>query len=381
MCDTFAFVGTGGTFFAKNSDRPPDEVQVVDQLPHRVAGGPLHVQYLDLGRDPGAFALPIASQPSWLWGLEHGVNEHRVAIGNEAIYTTDDRWSSQPALLGMDLVRLALERARTAHEAISVLTKLIEVHGQGGSGWHGTNEPYFSSFLVADPRSAWILETSQRSWAAKRIGTGGVAISNRISLSTDFDCSSHDIVQGGDFQVKRDPKAPTQIADHRLAITSRAVSGAAIVNLDSIVATLRDHGPARPALPADIQDDWSGVSVCMHVRGYQATTSSLVSWLPIDPDEHARYWVALGSPCTSVFVPCFDGSMPAALSQADTWHRFVALRNRVETDLTGIDELVAIREVLDPLEHELWTKADSRDPNWSSFASEALDRSLRLLQV
>ena len=74
MCDTLAAVGAHGTLFAKNSDRPTGEIQVVERYRRRVAGPELQTQYLTI-TDPGAAAL-IGSRPTWLWGLEHGVNEH-----------------------------------------------------------------------------------------------------------------------------------------------------------------------------------------------------------------------------------------------------------------------------------------------------------------
>ena len=93
----------------------------------------------------------LGSRPAWLWGFEHGVNEHRVAIGNERVFTVDDAAAASPALIGMDLVRLGLERARTADAAIDVMTELLAAHGQGGIADATNGEPYFSSFLDRRP--------------------------------------------------------------------------------------------------------------------------------------------------------------------------------------------------------------------------------------
>src|SRR5262249_48035077 len=126
--------------FAKNSDRPPGEVQVL--LPHspRPAGPELHTQYLRIA-DAGAHAL-VASHPTWLWGAERGGNERGGASGKEKIGPVDAPHAQAAGLLGMDLVRLGLERGRDADEAFDAVTAALEAHGQGGSGEHGTDEPY-----------------------------------------------------------------------------------------------------------------------------------------------------------------------------------------------------------------------------------------------
>ncbi len=109
-----------------------------------------------------------------------------MAIGNEKLYTSGRPRLRAPALLGMDLVRLGLERARTADEALDVVTGLVEAHGQGGSGEAGRDAPYDSSFLVADPVRAWILETCDRTWVARPVA-GHAAVSNRITLAAGLD--------------------------------------------------------------------------------------------------------------------------------------------------------------------------------------------------
>nr|XP_014429600.1 secernin-2 [Pelodiscus sinensis] len=74
----------------------------------------------------------ILSRPAWLWGAEMGANEHGVCIGNEGVWTKEPLGEGE-ALLGMDLVRLGLERGRSAHEALQARTALLERYGQGGS--------------------------------------------------------------------------------------------------------------------------------------------------------------------------------------------------------------------------------------------------------
>src|SRR5262245_54880128 len=229
--------------FAKNSDRPPDEAQVLLAHRARAAGAALDTQYLRID-DTGAAAL-VASHPTWLWGAEHGLNEHGVAIGNEKIWTVDDPHAQTTGLLGMDLVRLGLEQGRDADEAFAAITAALEAHGQGGTGEHGTDEPYFSSFLIVDARTGWVVETSAPAWAAREVGAAP-SIANPISLSTDWTRASSDLARGDDFDARRAPDTPTWIADHRLAATRACVARRSPergrASVAEVVATLLDHG-------------------------------------------------------------------------------------------------------------------------------------------
>lgn len=365
MCDTLCVHGRDGTIFAKSSDRPFDERQLLTQLVRRTAGASLRTQYIEID-DADSNAL-IGSQPTWLWGFEHGVNEHRLAIGNETVWTTKDPHGLPPALIGMDLVRLGLERSRSADDALDVITSLVERHGQGGSAWESADMPYFSSFLIADPHGGWVVETSDRTWVARPVG-GGAAISNRVSMTTDWTRSSADLSPGTDFDTLRDPESPTAFADLRLDATREAVAkGAPALGPREVAATLRHHG-VRPwgapgsdpgeltPPPASIGDDWTGIAVCMHIRDYINTTASMICELPVSPASPLRLWVALGSPCVSIYVPGFFGAMSAALSDPAQWDRFRVLRDRVEADGAA---LAGIRAALAPVESELWEEADS----------------------
>jgi secernin len=389
VCDTVCVRLPDGMLFAKSSDRPVDEVQVLRWLGRRAPSDePVRATHVTVP-DAGAAAL-LGSQPTWMWGLEHGVNEHGVAIGNEKVWTVDDPHAAPPGLLGMDLVRLGLERGTTAEGALDAVVALLEAHGQGGTGEEGRDEPYWSSFLVVDGRGGWVLETSSRSWVAQPVGDGA-AISNRLTVSTGWARSSPDVAPGADWDERRAPDAPTGIADHRLAATRACVARGALLTPAEAVAMLRDHGTgpwgapggpadaAPPPPPDDVGADWSGVTVCMHVRGYQCTTASMVADLPAADDAPTRVWASLGTPCTAIFLPVavFGGPsrrgdgpadlavgpgavVPDVLGDAEAWRSFAALSRRVEASGDqGSAALAATRGVLAPVEAAAWDEADA----------------------
>jgi hypothetical protein len=351
--------------FAKNSDRHPDEPQVVEWHPARAATDSLQTRYLTIpDHDSAPF---LGSRPTWLWGCEHGVNTHGVAIGNEKVWTTTRARDCPPALLGMDLVRLGLERAQTADAALDVMTALLSVYGQGGSGEPHRDEPYFSSFLIADPRSGWVLETAGRTWAARRVDAGA-AISNRITLGTDWTCASADVEAGTDFDAFRDTRVPAAVTAGRLATTRAAV--AQTTTAIDLAKTLRDHGAGDPRRES---------TVCMHRSDVDAqTTASMIAELP--DRASPRAWVSLGNPCASVFVPVFPAAIAPELADPVQWKRFSQLRDRFDDN---------VRAVFDPVERELWEQADdaygsgTRGP-CEQFATNAfapVDAALRTLGV
>lgn len=418
MCDTFCVRRPGGMLFAKSSDRPIDEPQVLEVLGRRPASGdPLPATYVSVP-DAGS-SLVLGSRPTWMWGCEHGLNEHRLAVGNEKVWTVDDPHGRPDALLGMDLVRLVLERARSADEALDVLADLLGVHGQGGSGEQHAEEPYWSSFLLVDPTGGWVVETSDRTWVAQPVGDGA-AISNRLALRTGWTRSSADVAPGVDWDAWRDPEAPTGIADHRLAATSACVARGSVVTPADAVAVLRDHGTgpwgapdgsgaAGPKpVPTTIDAEWRGISVCMHVRGYQCTTASLVADLPEDPDAPLRAWASLGTPCTGAFVPVAllgpagsaEAVVAGALSDPEVWDLARRLSRAVEAldpdggGRPGLEALTEVRAALGFFEAQAWAEADdlwstgadlrrwrSAASHWDGELREALPALVRLVEA
>lgn len=157
-CDTFVAyppaAPPGVVIFGKNSDRPRGEGQSIRRYSaatYNLEEAPMvSCTYIDIPQVQRTHAV-LLSQIDWMYGAEMGANEHGVVIGNEAVWTKVDIDPKDRALLGMDLVRLGLERGETSREALDVITNLLEEHGQGGPC--AEDDPsftYHNSFLICD---------------------------------------------------------------------------------------------------------------------------------------------------------------------------------------------------------------------------------------
>ncbi len=367
-CDSLVALGAattdGATLFAKNSDRPADECQPLVQVPRQrhVPGARLQCTYVEIPQ-VAETARTIGSQPFWCWGFEHGLNEHGVAIGNHTVFSKDPLGSQ--GLIGMDLVRLGLERAHTASEAVEVLTGLIEAYGQGGSGYHDKVWPYHNSFLVADRGAAFILETSDRQWALRHVEDVG-SVSNHLTIGDDWEALSdgaieHALTQGW-WSEDRDERFSFAAAYQDTSIAPDAFStgrhqrtcflleqSKGTLSVDSLKRALRDHyGRIAPAAatppraaPANLTPaDPEYFSVCMHAEPSGTTTASMIGRIPPDTGEPLTYWASLGSPCLGAFVPLYvDADVGNVLSRGgeqrsddSPWWQFKRLLTLVERD-------------------------------------------------
>lgn len=307
-CDCFVSVPPASAIpaviFAKNSDRPRDEVQEVVFIPAgtHTPGSRLQCTYIEVEQVWKTHAV-ILSRPSWLWGAEMGANELGVCIGNEAVWTKEPVGEGE-ALLGMDLLRLALERSSTAQEAVHVIAGLLDRYGQGGS-CREDPEPfcYHNTFLLADRTEAWVLETAGRLWAAQRIQGGARNISNQLSIGTDISAEhpelrSHAKAQGwwsgqGVFDFA-EVFSLTQQPVRMEAAKARFRAGCEMLQ--------RQQGSITAEVMMDIlRNKESGI--CMDSGGFR-TTASMVSVLPQDPTKPCVHFLtATPDPSRSVFKP------------------------------------------------------------------------------
>ncbi len=113
-------------------------------------------------------------QPAHTYNVVGNINEHQVAIGestwgghNELVDTTGNSIIDYGSL-----IQIALERSKTAREAIRVMTDLVDKYGYASSG---------ESFSIADKNEVWVLEMIGKGaekgavWIAVRIPDNAIS--------------------------------------------------------------------------------------------------------------------------------------------------------------------------------------------------------------
>jgi secernin len=286
VCDTIVVVNDDGVLFAKNSDRDPNEAQLIEWHPRatHAAGAAVRCTWIEVPQAAETHAILI-SRPFWIWGAEMGSNQHGVTIGNEAVFTNEPY--APTGLTGMDLVRLALERGASATQAVEVLVDLLERHGQGGGCGHENRSfSYHNSFLVADPAGAFVVETAGAHWAVEPVLAGVRTISNGLTIRG--------------FAERHSDRLKTAVSRCRVRqrLTSLGASGEA----GTLMSLLRSHGNSE--WPRYSPVNGAMAAPCMHAGGLLTASQTTASWVSELRRDGARHWAtATAAPCTSLFKP------------------------------------------------------------------------------
>ncbi|MHA1269535.1 MAG: C69 family dipeptidase [Candidatus Helarchaeota archaeon] len=301
-CDTLVGLGSvssdGTVIFGKNSDRPDDEAQNLVYIPRLQHTNDEIVKctYISIPQIKETYEILIC-QPSWIWGGEMGVNEYGVCIGNEAVWTIEEY--SHSGLLGMDLLRLGLERGKDAKSSMEIIIDLLEKFGQGGACSEDGEMNYHNSFLIADPKEAWVLETAGKWWVAEKVEDGFRAISNSLSIRgkgtlmregiIDYVISRNIINDDNEFDFAQNfsqgyiPDEPSPYSrDGRCIQLLKQNKGK--LNEKLMMTILRDHV----------------AGVCMH--GGFTSTASQVSKI-YDDGSTINWFTNASNPCLNFYKP------------------------------------------------------------------------------
>jgi secernin len=345
-CDIFVAMQDattdGSVILAKNSDRPPMEAQPLVHMPrtNHTKGEMVKCTYIEIPQVPVTYEH-IGSKIWWAFGYEQGMNEYGVAIGNEAVFSKEPyQWGN--GLLGMDLLRLGLERGQTAYEAMHVIIDLLEKYGQSGDceypgQWGKAN--YHNSFLLADPKEAWVLETSGKYWAAKRITHGVYSISNIYSIENSWDEAQprlvdHAIESGwtklkedfnfardyGDYWGKDSPN-PGNMQIRRNASYALCQRMSGKIDPKTMMKITRNHHEGTALEPRWGAAETFWATLCMHdspKSGYHSAASDVCHLrAEMPPLLRQVYWASFSNPCCNVFKPFYlhGAQIPADYAQ------------------------------------------------------------------
>lgn len=317
MCDTMVALGNstadGSVLFAKNSDRQPNEPLLTIRIPRQKykPGEKVKCTYIEVDQAEETYAV-LLLKPSWIWGAEMGCNEFGLNIGNEAVFTREKY--GPEALLGMDMLRLALERCRSSEEALDLLIALLERYGQGGNCGYRKKFTYHNSFLIADSTTAWVLETAGRYWAAEKVKDVR-SISNCLTIGSHFDRCHPDLIKHAvekgwckgeaDFDFARCYSDPliTRFsgARERLALSSTILEQEkGRITPQTMKKILRAH---EPGLEGRQFTRHSLKSVCMH-GGFFFGDHTTGSYIAQIGKKTSTFLITGGStPCLALFKP------------------------------------------------------------------------------
>ena len=133
--------------------------------------------------DTGKF-LGIIPQAEVTYNVVGNINEHQVVIG-ETTFTGRKELINKSGLIDYgSLMYIALQRSKSAREAIKIMTDLVAEHGYYSSG---------ESFSIGDKNEAWILEIIGKGegnkgvvWVARKIPDGYISGHANQSRITTF---------------------------------------------------------------------------------------------------------------------------------------------------------------------------------------------------
>ncbi len=257
--------------------------------------------------------------------LTSGTNEFQVSVVNNLAYQRD---AVTPAptngrILWSELSRFALERAKTARDAVELIGSLAQTYKLASDP--GT------MFGVTDPEEAWWIEIAQEGqWIARRVRDdafemranayriGKVNLQDTANVLHSPDIVSYARERGwfaGDdasFDFAKaygDPVASAAAWNtHREERVQSLLSGVVgLIQVPRLMAILRDHYEGTPrdltrgyTLGSPHKTD--EYTICNSNTEVSVIIQSR-SWLPREIGTVA--WRAMATPCSSVFVPWY----------------------------------------------------------------------------
>jgi len=161
-----------------------DSHELYGQLDYRSAGVHLPGTMRDIfDTDSGAFLGRVKEAPFTYARVGH-INEHQLAIG-ETTFTGREELAGPAGIIDYgSLMWMALERCKTAREAVETMARLVDEYGYASTG---------ESISIADPHEAWIFEIIGKGegqkgavWVAVKVPDGYISAHANLSRIRQF---------------------------------------------------------------------------------------------------------------------------------------------------------------------------------------------------
>ena len=282
---------------------------------------------------------------SYLWSEMPGMlfsdsylNEWGVCIASDACRSREDKPELTDGGISYLLRRLVAERARSSREGVHIAAALVERFGYDGSG---------RTYIICDPDEGWLFcVVNGKHWLASRVPDDQVAcVANtysvrQVNLSDTMDClASDNIVEyakqrgwydpdvDGPFNFAAtyaDPETASDIRNY-----ARQWSGLRRIASDPVELSAHLPTTVTPKRKMDVamvmeilRDHYEGTELDVvdsatgnpHDAGVwticnSSTQTSFVAQLRRDmpPEVGFCWWICLGSPCQSVYIPFHFG--------------------------------------------------------------------------
>jgi dipeptidase len=401
MVTTHATTENGSILFAKNSDRGVNEAQPLCFYPAKdhEAGETVTCTFIQITQTKHTFAC-IGSRPYNIFGFEHGINEHGLIIGNEAVSgreIPERRWG----LLGMDIVRLTLERCRGAAEAVEMMGWLLETYGTGGDPAYRISS-FNANCIVADREEAYLFESCQRYWVAKKVEKVGY-LSNCYSIIDDYDLIGQNVRKE---LIEKGWSAPSDKINAAEAFTkddcvfadaegflryirlSELMSTSAPFTVKTMMQNLRDHYDDRHFDRIPYSSAAAKIPcICSHPGGMSgcASAAGVVAEIRKDVPDAIRftYWGSMAPPCGSIFRPFYNINwLPENVQKAHAlydptsqWWIFTELERYIALDYEN--QIQVVRQSFDALEDRFIEESKDLEKGFDGDADKLKEFSLR----
>lgn len=273
--------------------------------------------------------------------ITSGINEHQVAVANNMSYRRDApaELPTEGRVIWTELTQLALERAKTAREAVRIIGDMVHTYKLGSDSG--------AIFAVTDGTEGWWVEvTLEGQWVAQRVADNSFGVRANIFRIGEIDFAdadnfmySDDIVEyaksmgwysgDGEFDFAKIYAAPEKLNDpYNTRRQWRAEEllkqrSSRITPID-VIAILRDH---YEGTPFDLTNGYKKGSPHQTDERTLCSINTEVSvvcqsrpWLPAEIG--AVSWRAMATPCTSAFTPWYLGNqeIPVAFRNGTNQH-------------------------------------------------------------